>query len=67
MSVATNGGLASTELAAALGDVVREAVMNHTAAAEDQAAVWINTTIDPYVSGLAGAQGRLEKGMVPAD
>jgi hypothetical protein len=41
MTVGTGDG----SLAAALGDVVREAVMNRTAAAEDRAAVVVNTTI----------------------
>ncbi|WIA37860.1 hypothetical protein OEZ86_014709 [Tetradesmus obliquus] len=44
ISVATNG-LGNNDLAAALTDVVRNAVLNATAAAEDKAAVWVNTTI----------------------
>jgi hypothetical protein len=50
ISVTLGGGSSSTELSAALANVVREAVLNGTLAAEDQAAVWINTTTGTDVS-----------------
>jgi hypothetical protein len=54
-------GLPDANLSAALGEVVRQEVLNRTAAAEDRAAVWVNTTIVPNVSRLALQSSYLPK------
>ncbi|WIA39725.1 hypothetical protein OEZ86_005787 [Tetradesmus obliquus] len=50
-------GAADANLAAALGDVVRDAVLNNTPAQENKAAVWVNTSI----SSTSNAGRRLQQ------